>query len=68
MSDTLPLTQEEKMLLAWKAGLTFTRPLASALVGLQEKGFVSEGDILSSKLTEHGRSLVEQWTYSGKES
>ena len=53
------LSWEARQLLEWKAGLSFTRPLASALHELQDCGLVGEGDILSSPILPKGRAMLK---------
>lgn len=53
------LSDEAKHMLAWKAGLTFTAPWPPALRELRNLGLVTDGDILSSSLTDAGRAALK---------
>lgn len=56
------LDRDESDLLFWKAGRTFAMPWPGALKGLREKGYVTEGDIMQSKLTDKGDAFIAKFT------
>ncbi len=56
------LNQEESALLFWKAGKTFAQPWPGAVRGLQEKGYLTSGDIMQSKLTDKGNAFISKFT------
>lgn len=52
------MTADERHLLLWKAGRTFIAPPHWVVSACQEKGLLTEGDLLSSSITDLGRASL----------